>query len=140
MTKPGDEWASVLTEQFPWLYRCPPLPEGKDLNELLCADRALAGQYLQSCIDSRAAQLPPPYETCSAAGQMALLEDYIALQAERPPLSTGFSKLDAALDGGLYDGLYVMGAVSSLGKTAFCMQMADNLARQGRDVLFSRWK
>lgn len=28
-----------------------------------------------------------------------------------------------------------MGAVSSLGKTAFCMQMADNLARQGRDVL-----
>lgn len=66
---------------------------------------------------------------------MALLEDYIALQAERPPLSTGFSKLDAALDGGLYDGLYVMGAVSSLGKTAFCMQMADNLARQGRDVL-----
>lgn len=111
------------------------MPEGKDLNELLCADRALAGQYLQSCIDSRAAQLPPPYETRSAAGQMALLEDYIALQAERPPLSTGFSKLDAALDGGLYDGLYVMGAVSSLGKTAFCMQMADNLARQGRDVL-----
>ncbi len=133
--KAGDEWASTLTEQFPWLYRCPPLPDGKDLNELLCADRALAGQYLQSCIDSRAAQLPPPYETRSAAGQMALLEDYIALQAERPPLSTGFSKLDAALDGGLYDGLYVMGAVSSLGKTAFCMQMADNLARQGRDVL-----
>ena len=43
--------------------------------------------------------------------------------------------LDAALDGGLYDGLYVLGAVSSLGKTAFCMQLADQLAKQGRDVL-----
>ena len=42
-------------------------------------------------------------------------------------LSTGFSKLDAALDGGLYDGLYVMGAVSSLGKTAFCSPFSRQL-------------
>ena len=60
---------------------------------------------------------------------------YIEKQATRPALKTGFSKLDEALDGGLYDGLYVIGAVSSLGKTAFCMQMADQLAMQGRDVL-----
>ena len=24
--KAGDEWAAALTDQFPWLYRCPPLP------------------------------------------------------------------------------------------------------------------
>ena len=133
--KAGDEWASALTDQFPWLYRCPPLPMGKDLNELLCADRDLTEKFLQSCIEARKAQLPPPYETVSAAGQMSAFEDYIALQAKRPPLPTGFPKLDAALDGGLYDGLYVLGAVSSLGKTTLCMQIADQLAMQGRDVL-----
>ena len=46
-----------------------------------------------------------------------------------------FPSLDKALDGGLYEGLYVLGAVSSLGKTAFCMQLADQLAKQGRHVL-----
>ena len=101
--KAGDEWAAALTDQFPWLYRCPPLPMGKDLNELLCVDRDLAGKFLQSCIEAREAQLPPPYETVSAAGQMSAFEDYIALQAKRPPLPTGFPRLDAALDGGLYD-------------------------------------
>jgi len=66
---------------------------------------------------------------------MEALAAYITRQASRPPLKTGFDSLDKALDGGLYDGLYVIGAVSSLGKTAFCMQMADQLARSGRDVL-----
>ena len=63
---------------------------------------------------------------------MDALDAYIVRQAQRPPLSTGFPTLDKALDGGFHDGLYVLGAVSSLGKTAFCMQMADALARQRR--------
>ena len=36
----GDGWASALIDEFPWLYRCPPVPVGKDLNESLVADRA----------------------------------------------------------------------------------------------------
>lgn len=50
--------------------------------------------------------------------------------------STGFPNLDAVLAGGLRDGLYIIGAVSSLGKTTFCLQMADAIAKQGRDVLY----
>lgn len=49
---------------------------------------------------------------------------------------TGFRSLDAILDGGLYPGLYIMGAVSSLGKTTFMLQIADYIAEHGRDVLF----
>ena len=131
----GDEWASALTDEFPWLYRCPPLPEGKDLNELLCADAGEAADFLSRCLDDRLAHLPPAYDTLSAGAQMDALDAYIVRQAARPALSTGFANLDRALDGGLYDGFYVLGAISSLGKTAFCMQLIDQLARQGRDVL-----
>jgi replicative DNA helicase len=48
---------------------------------------------------------------------------------------TGFNALDNILDGGLYAGLYCIGAISSLGKTTFCIQIADHLARSGKDVL-----
>lgn len=50
-------------------------------------------------------------------------------------ISTGFENIDKVLDGGLYAGLYCIGAISSLGKTSFCLQIADNIAKGGRDVL-----
>lgn len=50
-------------------------------------------------------------------------------------IRTGFSNLDDFLDGGLYAGLYAIGAISSLGKTTFCLQMADNIATIGHDVI-----
>lgn len=50
--------------------------------------------------------------------------------------STGFENLDYCLNGGLHAGLYVVGGVSSLGKTTFIHQIADNVASQGSDVLF----
>lgn len=50
-------------------------------------------------------------------------------------LPTGFNNLDSILDGGLYAGLYVVGAISSLGKTTFCLQVADQVAQRGQDVL-----
>lgn len=131
----GEEWSSALRDRFPWLYRCPDLPTGKDINEYLLADREGAAWFLQDAVEGWEQQLPPPYEHSSAAGQLEAFAAYIQAQAQRPALRTGFEKLDTALDGGLYDGLYVIGAVSSLGKTAFCMQMADQLAAQGRDVL-----
>ena len=131
----GETWAAALTAEFPWLYRCPPVPYGKDLNESLCHDRDETARFLAQCAADWAAQQPPPYKETSAAGRMDDFLAYFQKQAARPPLKTGFPKIDEALDGGLYDGLYVIGAVSSLGKTAFCMQMADQLAQQGRDVL-----
>ena len=49
---------------------------------------------------------------------------------------TGFWELDEALGGGLDSGLCFMGAISSLGKTTFILQLADQMAAQGRDILF----
>lgn len=48
---------------------------------------------------------------------------------------TGFPKLDQET-GGLYSGLYIVGAVSSLGKTTFIHQMADQMAERGETVLY----
>lgn len=52
-----------------------------------------------------------------------------------PYISTGFDALDKELDGGLYAGLYIVGAVPSLGKTALIMQVAEQIAEAGRDVI-----
>ena len=50
-------------------------------------------------------------------------------------IPTGFKEFDEILDGGLFEGLYIIGAVSSLGKTTFVLQMGDQIAQQGYDVL-----
>lgn len=47
---------------------------------------------------------------------------------------TGFSNIDSKVS--FYPGLYVLGAISSLGKTTFIHQVADQLARAGEHVLF----
>ena len=52
-----------------------------------------------------------------------------------PYTPTGFNKLDEELDGGLFEGLYFIGAISSLGKTTFTLQIADQIAKSGSDVL-----
>ena len=47
---------------------------------------------------------------------------------------TGYSNLDEKMS--LYSGLYVLGAVSSLGKTTFVGQLADQLSEAGDRVLY----
>lgn len=71
----------------------------------------------------------------AAANWIAAFKQNIIDRAKVPAISTGFFYLDRALDGGLYEGLYIVGAISSLGKTTLVLQMADNIAEEGRDVL-----
>lgn len=59
----------------------------------------------------------------------------IKMHIEGRFIPTGFENLDKFLDGGFYPGLYFIGANSSLGKTAFVMQIADSIAKSGRDVI-----
>lgn len=48
---------------------------------------------------------------------------------------TGFTNLDER-SGGLYSGLYALAAISSLGKTSFALQLADQLAEAGHEVIY----
>lgn len=52
-----------------------------------------------------------------------------------PYIPTGFNNLDSLMDGGLYEGLYIIGAISSLGKTTLLLQIADQIAKGGQDIL-----
>lgn len=47
--------------------------------------------------------------------------------------ATGFNRLDRTIK--ITDGLYILGAISSLGKTTFALQIADHVAESGRDVI-----
>lgn len=91
----------------------------------------------------KVAALPDPAEEAkaeylktSAGKSVSAFMEAIKANAEKPRLSTGFKDIDNALDGGIYTGFYIIGAISSLGKTTLTLQIADNLAKQGRDVLF----
>lgn len=49
-------------------------------------------------------------------------------------VKSGYQNLDVVTN--MYPGLYVIGAISSLGKTTFIHQMADQMAEAGHPVLF----
>lgn len=70
-----------------------------------------------------------------AAG--ASLDDFFKdIENQTPPTPTGFKELDKVLEGGLYEGLYILGAIPSMGKTTYILQIADQIAAAGRDVIF----
>lgn len=71
----------------------------------------------------------------SAASHLQDFINGIAASVSTPATTTGIKALDRALDGGLYAGLYTMGAISSLGKTTLALQIADHIAKSGKDVL-----
>ena len=68
----------------------------------------------------------------------SFLQDFvngITESVNTPFIPTMFKNFDNALDGGLYEGLYILGAISSLGKTTFALQICDNIAKNDNDVL-----
>lgn len=75
------------------------------------------------------------YMQNSAAAHIQDFIDGISASANTPATPTGFKALDRCLEDGLREGLYILGAISSLGKTTLILQIADQIAAQGQDVL-----
>ena len=114
----------------------------KDVNHRLVEDMSGLRANIESAT-KQAFALPDQIECAreefsgfSAGSAVSGLLREIKSSASKTLPQTGFSGLDEALDGGLFPGLYVFGGASSLGKTTFLVQIADNLAKQGQDVLF----
>jgi len=110
----------------------------KDANEALNRDREAFRAAVEQAENIEAEALEAEKEQLKREAVVYSLQDFIKNIEESKRaafLPTGFSTLDSILDGGLYAGLYVVGAISSLGKTTFCLQVADQVAQRGQDVL-----
>lgn len=102
----------------------------KDPNEALTANRAAFEKAVAQAVQQTAAR---PDNTVMYLDELMAGEiDRFKQAGER---KTGFSNIDAKITGA-YPGLYVLAAISSLGKTTLALQMADNFAANGLDVLF----
>lgn len=117
--------------------------EHKDANEALIADAAeLAKRVAEAEAEAitreeqEKADAEEAYKDNYAAGSFFLKFISRLQDGEyNEPIPTGYKNLDELLDGGLYPGLYILGAVPSLGKTAFLLQAADQIAQSGEHVL-----
>ena len=116
--------------------------EYKDANEALMANRGVFMQDVQEAQEVISKQEETEREAHrekylknSTANHIQEFINGIAGSVDTPCISTGFNKFDDILEGGLYEGLYVIGAISSLGKTTFILQIADQIAQRGNDIL-----
>ncbi len=111
-----------------------------DYEEINGADKTRAEISRQ--LDAALSKENPPEATATESPSRKTVAYYLndfltelMKSREGRAISTGFSQLDKLLDGGLFPGLYTLGAISSLGKTAFTLQLADQIAQSGQGVL-----
>lgn len=119
-------------------YRIDVAQPYKDANEALNADRDAFTAAVEQAENIEAETLEAEREQLRREAVAFSLPDFLKNIEESKRaafIPTGFAPLDNLLDGGLYAGLYVVGAISSLGKTTFCLQIADQIAQAGHDVL-----
>lgn len=136
--EPGRKAAKTLAEglekQGLTFYRRNPCEGYKDANEALQKDRESLRAAVEASNNAGEEEKEAYLKTSSAANLQSFI-DGIAASVDTPCISTGFFKLDTMLDGGLYEGLYIMGAISSLGKTTLALQICDQIAAAGTDIL-----
>lgn len=143
---PGNKYREKLIAaldelELPYIDRPP--AEGKDYNEALQADKGgffdFVKKAAQDARDHRDEELKKQiaeYYSRSGANRLDGFFSWIEEHKKEEYFPTGFRNIDRILDGGLYAGLYTVGAISSLGKTTLVLQIANNVAKAGHDVLF----
>lgn len=108
-------------------------PKLKDANELLTANPDNFKGLIATITDEQAVRRTA-YKIRTVEADLSNFEEYI--DTHRPPAKpTGFTLLDKPLRGGFREGLICIGGISSLGKTTLALQIMDNFAQQGHDVL-----
>ena len=106
----------------------------KDPNAMLMKDRETFSKLVAKELENSKSE-KERYLNLSAGKNLQNFVDGITDSVNTPYIPTKFKGLDELLDGGFYEGLYIFGAISSLGKTTLVTQIADQIAEQGHDVL-----
>lgn len=133
--KAQDKLAKLLqAKKIPYTVAELMTEDAKDPNDMLVRNRVEFEARVKKAINDARDDKEKYLET-STDNYIQDFVDGIADRVNTPCISTGFAMLDEALDGGLYEGLYIVGAISSLGKTTLVTQIADQIASKGHDVL-----
>ena len=140
--EPGEKIAKQLTELFSEkkvksLVIYP--PEGfKDSNDVLRSDpKKLTELLTQGAKDCQALEAERPIFKATNVSEYLLTDVFgadIAYFRKYKDRKTGFSNIDKYLT--LYPGLACLTGATSLGKTSFCVQLADQLIEKGETVLY----
>lgn len=101
----------------------------KDVNEWRTAKPGAIGERMREQI--RAAARPDAVSEYLSKAFITDIEKFKTYKDKK----TGFSNLDKEMNG-LYAGLYVVGGISSVGKTTFIHQLGDQLSEQGDHVIY----
>lgn len=114
--------------------------KNKDINEWLLSDKEVLKKSVTSLNDmlytSQEQKAIKTYQQENVLNYLDVFNQNIQDYEKNKPLSTGINPLDEALEGGFYKkNLVILGAISSLGKTTLALQIGDNIAREGNDVL-----
>ncbi|GHU50106.1 hypothetical protein AGMMS49975_00470 [Clostridia bacterium] len=105
----------------------------KDANEALLCQESVFRDMLKKALNVSGEEYRKNNSTLAyIKGFIDRIQDSV----QKPYISTGFAKLDEILDGGLFEGLYIIGAISSLGKTTFVSQISDQIAQTRTDILY----
>ena len=127
-----DELAKLLQDKkIPYITAELTTNDVKDPNEMLVKNRETFKARVEEAIKDDKEK----YLETSTDNYIQDFLNGIADSVNTPCIPTGFPMLDEVLDGGLYEGLYIVGAISSLGKTTLVTQIADQVASKGHDVL-----
>ncbi|MBR7150315.1 MAG: toprim domain-containing protein [Oscillospiraceae bacterium] len=109
--------------------------EHKDANAALMADPSTFAAQVRA-VESAAGAAVDPWSERSVSWYIDnSFASEVAAFKKHAYRKTGFSNLDKILNA-LYPGLYVVGAISALGKTTFIHQLCDQMAATGEHILF----
>jgi len=119
-----------------------PYGEYKDANEALEKDRAAFEKAIAEAQEQEEAEANAESRAAisrvlrnGVAGLWPKFKTDIENAKTAEPIKTGFPLFDKSIGGGLLDYLYMIGAVTSLGKTTYALQIADHIAQSGGKVL-----
>lgn len=129
--KASEQLEKALKKKGIAVIKCNVAGEYKDANEALCEDKATFERRVAAAVN-QARKLKRPDST-EYYVKYLMKGDLAKCNGAIP---TGFSNLDRVSGGGLYPGLYIVAAATSLGKTTFLLQIADQVAAGGNDVIF----
>lgn len=124
----NDEAGKIAKDSF--AYKSIKIPkEYKDINEWYINDL----KEIRNNIENQIKLLKRPDAVIKYLEEAFVtdIEKYKSFKDKK----TGFSNLDQLMNG-LYAGLYVIGGISSVGKTTFVHQLGDQLAEQGEHVIY----